>query len=198
MSRGHKCSICSDQNHGQIYALIASGVKLKAVLEQIPGLSPFALSRHKRNCLGPSPAINGAGDSLESQLAMWQQKALDLYVASGAALDLRGQASAIAAGIRGLQFQVKNREKLAEQTTRDLPSNGSDFSESDALKFRSYCDVMIATASSTDYASSFARAAGLQLLVEQNPNLLPVLQKLAHDPVLLAQVQTLASGGTTA
>jgi hypothetical protein len=103
-----------------VNALLASGIKLKDIAAQILGLSPYALSRHKRNCLAVAQPANGDG---ESQLDLWIQRADDLYLASGAALDLRGQSAAITAAFRAMDFKWKHDERLQEQNERDNPAH---------------------------------------------------------------------------
>ena len=147
MSRGKVCSICASPDRGQIDALMASGIRLKEIAAQIPGISPFALSRHKRNCLTPAPAPpTGNSVDAESQLALWIQRADDLYNASGAALDLRGQSAAIAAAFRAMEFQLKHQERLHEQAVRDLPRDSRLWTEDEAAKFLDWMDSIVRAA----------------------------------------------------
>jgi hypothetical protein len=133
VSRGKPCSICSSENVSQVNALLASGIRLKDIAAQIPGLSPYALSRHKRRCLAVAQSANSDG---KSQLALWIQRADDLYLASGAALDLRGQSAAITAAFRAMEFKWKHDERLQEQNERDNPAHEWNTNERDEAYVR--------------------------------------------------------------
>ncbi len=145
MSRGKACSICTHPDRAQIDGLIAAGIKLKDIATQVAGVSAFALSRHRRNCLAVQSAVAAEGDN-ESQLALWVQRANDLYIASGAALDLRGQSAAISAAFRAMEFRFKHQERLQEQAARDLPHDPALWTSEEAGKFLAWLDSIVAEA----------------------------------------------------
>jgi hypothetical protein len=125
VSRGQKCTICTDTNRGQIEALIMAGVKLKDIAQQLPGLSKFALSRHRRNCL-VSDVVEPTSASLESQVNTWMARCEELYVAGAATLDLRSQASAIQQGFRCLEASRKAQERAQAAQEEKEVANGAD------------------------------------------------------------------------
>jgi hypothetical protein len=141
VSRGKPCTICTGENTAQVNSLIASGIKLKDIAAQT-GASPYALSRHKRNCLTPT-ATTPTGDGA---LALWLQRADDLYNASGAALDLRGQAQAITTAFRALEIKRKHEEKTQEQEARELPTDTRLWTDDEGDKFRAWLDALICNA----------------------------------------------------
>jgi hypothetical protein len=115
MPRGKPCTVCSAPNRAQIDALIVAGAKLKDIATQLPELSPYALSRHKRRCLVTTQPANGDGNSLEAQLALWTGRANELYLASTVNADARGQSQAIAVAFRSLEFALRASERMQEQ-----------------------------------------------------------------------------------
>ena len=197
MSRGNKCSICTGENVAQINAMLESGLKLKDVALQVPGLSLYALSRHKRNCLEVAPAItNGSADPLEQQIGVWLQRSEELWLAGGASLDLRSQGQAISSAFRALEFARKNQERMEEKATaaRDLPTDISKWTPEEAHKHLEFMDWMIAEAAHTSYATPDVRVASLVIAMTKNSELLNVAQRLADDPAMLVTVQTLMKG----
>jgi hypothetical protein len=186
MARGKACSICTGENVSQVNALIASGIKLKEIATHIPGLSVYALSRHKRNCRTPGSAAPIAESvDAEAQLKLWVQRADDLYNASGAALDLRGQSAAISAAFRAMEFRFKHQERMEEQVARDLPSDPEAWTGQEREKMRSYLDEIIHDVARTPFASPEA------ILLAEKPETLRMFATIARDPALLVAVQSL-------
>jgi hypothetical protein len=197
MSRGKPCTICTGENVSQVNALLASGIKQKDIAAQFPGMSAFAISRHKRNCLEVAPPpTNSSADPLEQQIGLWLQRSEELYLAGGANLDLRSQGQAISSAFRALEFSRKNQDRTDEKiaANRALPTDGSALTPEEAAKMRDYLDSIIEAASKTSYACPEVRMMGLELAMAKNPELLPVFQRLADDPALVVTVQNLMRG----
>jgi hypothetical protein len=184
MSRGKPCTICASPDRAAIDGQLLAGVKQKAVAEQFPALSRFALSRHWRRCLAAQPVVTAEVND-NSQLALWVQRASDLYVASGAALDLRGQSAAISAAFRAMEFRFKHQERMEEQVARDLPSDPGAWTGQEREKMRSYLDEIIHDAARTPFASPEA------ILLAEKPETLRMFATIASDPALLVVVQSL-------
>jgi hypothetical protein len=200
MSRGQKCSICSGENVGQINALLASGIKLKDIAAQVPGLSPYALSRHKRNCLQVvPPATNGTGDALEAQIDIWLRRSEELYLAGGASLDLRAQAQSISNAFRALEFARKNQERIEEKAVRDLPPSANNWTEEESGKMIAFLDSIIREFGRTPDASPRLRLMGMESELEKRNDgyeVLGLFQQVLKDAALLAKVQTLSEVNT--
>lgn len=188
MPRGKTCTICASPDRPTIDGQLLAGVKQKTVAEQFPELSRFALSRHWRSCVS-RPGMNGQGD----ELALWILRAEEIFNSATVNGDVRGQVGALGAALKSLEMRAKTKERERESASRDLPASPESWTEEEAQKMRDYLDAALMNASATPYASSWAKDAGLQLLVEAHPNLMPLLQKLAHAPALIAQVQNLMS-----
>jgi hypothetical protein len=121
MSKGRVCSICTHTDRGQIDGLLAASVRLKDIAAQIPGLSPYALSRHKRNCLATATASpTGDNASLEAQISVWLQRSEDLYHAGAINLDLRSQAQALTSALRCLEVTRKNQERAQAEEEKEV------------------------------------------------------------------------------
>jgi len=193
MSRGKKCSVCASEHALQVNALLAAEVSLKEIAAQTH-LSPYALSRHKRNCIA-APVVADAGDDLESQVQKWLDRCDDQYLAAQATGDGRSAIQALTAGVRGVQYALRNRQAL-EDAQRELPDDAQLYDSAEAEKFRSFLDHMIADASETSYASDQARLAGLDLALEKRADaaeVLRLLQKLLKDEAMLKAVQGLVT-----
>jgi len=117
MSRARKCRICTGDLAvtGRINAMIESGVKLKVIAEQVPEFSPYQLSRHKRNCLAPKPALDLTADAGSAEIQKWLQRAEDTYLVAQSNGDAKSAVSAISTAVRGLTQLAKQIEKELEQ-----------------------------------------------------------------------------------
>jgi hypothetical protein len=115
--RRASCRVCSSENLVLVNSLLAANVKHAEIAAQVPEISKYSISRHSRKCLAPVASVSD--DSPEAQIALWRQRADDLYVNSGAALDLRGQATAIATGLRALQCDLKHRADSHAETAAE-------------------------------------------------------------------------------
>jgi hypothetical protein len=171
-----------------------TGMKHAEIARQFRGISVSMISRHGRKCLGIS--ATGAlaatdGDSLQEKCSLWLQRADSLYVASGAALDLRGQRDAIAAAFRALEFRFKHEERLAEKELRDLPSDPNHWTEDEGVRMRSYLDKTISDASKTGYASPDVKWLNLKVALEKRPELWDLCVVLAHSPEVQQRAQVL-------
>jgi hypothetical protein len=102
-----KCSICQHPSARQIDDLLDAGESKKSVAAQF-SVSVHALSRHSRHGVVPD------SDSLEAQAAKWRLRADDLWQHATADADVRGQAQAVAAGLRSCEMQARAAEKKAE------------------------------------------------------------------------------------
>lgn len=174
--------------------MLESGLKLKDVAAQFSGVSLHALTRHRRKCLAV-PLADGT-EALEQHLNRWLARSEQLFQAGGLTADLRSQAAAIGSALRTLEHVAKNQTRLQEQAQaqRDLPTDGSSLTPDEAAKMRAYMDWIIEEGSKTLYASTEVRIMGLNVQMQRIPDLLPVFQKLADDPTLLAATQNLMKG----
>jgi hypothetical protein len=125
MSKGRTCTICTGENVAQVNALLAANVRLKDIASQT-GVSKFALSRHRRNCLAPVSALQtGEIASLENQLDTWMARCEELWNAGAATLDLKSQGQALQQAFRCLEVARKNQERAAEVKAEEkVDSNG--------------------------------------------------------------------------
>jgi hypothetical protein len=183
VSRGKPCTICQHTARPAIDALLTTGQKLKAVAAQFPNLSIHSLTRHRKNCLGlfaTGEAATTDADSLQEKCKLWLERADSLFVASGAALDLRGQRDAIAAAFRALEFRFKHEERLAEQQLRELPDDPSQFSEEEALRMVAYLDGAVAKASKTSYATPDVRWLNVKVVLGKRPELWDTVVAMAQ------------------
>jgi hypothetical protein len=177
----------------QIDALLAAGVALKDILAQVPDLTLSALRRYRKNQnLLPPP-----DPSLEGQLGLWTKRADDLYTASAATLDLRGQASAVAAGFRALEFALRNQKTVQEQAAKDLPLPlDGEFSPEDSARFIAFCDSVIESTTKREGIGPGARWLGMQPSIEKrsdSKHVLDLFQRLLDDPALLTAVQQMTA-----
>ena len=138
------------------------------------------------------PPADADGDSLEQQLAVWTERADQMWLSSSALLDSKGQLASISAAIRGLQFSIKNRDRMQE-VERELPSDSRQWTEKEGAAFRAWADDVVGSCREMPHAPTEARRLGLELELEleKNPALLPVFQRIAHDPAFLIKVQNL-------
>jgi hypothetical protein len=121
MSRPRKCKICGDPAiTSQVNALLESGVKLKTIVEQVPGFSVYQFSRHKRNCLAPKTAPES--DAASSEIEKWMQRADDLYLIAGANGDVRSQVAALSAAVRSIGAREKQKQHEREAEPADDPN----------------------------------------------------------------------------
>jgi hypothetical protein len=166
-----------------IDALLTTGAKLKGVAAQFPEVSIHALTRHRRKCLGLSAtgvlAPIDDPESLQSKISLWLQRADDLYVNSGANMDLRGQRDAIAAAFRALEFRFKHEERLAERE-REVLGNLNQWTEEECTRLRSYLDKAISDASKTNYATPDVRWLNVKIVLEKRPELWDSVVALAQ------------------
>jgi transposase len=102
-----KCSICQHPSARQIDDLLDAGESKKSVAAQF-SVSIHSVSRHSRHGAAPD------SDSLEAQAAKWRTRADDLWQHATADADVRGQAQAVAAGLRSCEMQARAAEKKAE------------------------------------------------------------------------------------
>jgi hypothetical protein len=196
--KGRQCSVCKHENLAQINAYLQAGCNLKEITTQIPGLSQYSLSRHKRNCLEAAPSTtSGSADPLEGQIGLWLQRSEELYLAGGANLDLRSQGQAISSAFRALEFSRKHQDRVEEKiaASRALPTDGSSsLSSEEAARMREYLDSIISEAARTPYASTGARLMGMEIELEKRSDgqeILELFQRLVRDPALLATVQAM-------
>jgi|ERR1700722_9714775 len=177
-------------SRAQIDALLAAGVSLKDIVQQVPDLNLSALRRYRKKlALLPPPD----DESLESQLAKWTGRANDLYIASAATLDLRGQAAAVGAGFRALEFALRNQKTVQEQAARDLPLLlDGEFSSEDSARFVAFCDSVIENTARREGLGAGARWLGMQPTIEKrsdSKHVLDLFQRLLDDPTLLTTAQ---------
>ena len=110
------CSICAHLDVAAINSALFSGVFKKSIAQQF-GVSPHAISRHSRNCLVvPAPAPESSDGALEVQAARWLRRADDIYAASTANGDVRGQVQSLTAAFRGLELQHRAEQREAAAT----------------------------------------------------------------------------------
>jgi hypothetical protein len=174
-------------NKSQIDALLAAGVPLKEICSQIPDISVAALRRYRKKLTLLPPDDT----SLETQLALWTQRANDLYIASGAQLDLRGQSQAVAAGFRALEFSLRNREKLADQAAREQPLDGQTFTPEESSRFVKYIDSVLEATENRRGDPPENRWFGMQITIGKHPDgnsLVDLVWRLLHDQPLLESV----------
>ena len=196
MTRGNKCSVCASENLAQIDAYLQAGCKQKDIAAQFPGLSPFAISRHKRNCIATPAATQGSPDALEQQIGTWLARSEALWNSGAANLDSKAQIAAISTAMRALEFASKNQTRVEEKiaASRVLPTDGSALTADECQKFGLYMDSLVEAAAKTDYASTEVKSLHLEITMAKNPELLDVMMRLIDDPTLLSTVQNLMRG----
>jgi hypothetical protein len=181
-------------NKSQIDALLAAGVSLKEIVQQVPDLNLSALRRYRKSLQALAPPDD---PSLEGQLALWTGRADALYIASAATLDLRGQAAAVGAGFRALEFALRNQKTVQEQAAKDLPLPlDGEFSPEDSARFVAFCDSVIENTVRREGLGPGARWLGMQTAIEKrsdSKHVLDLFQRLLDDPALLTAVQQMTA-----
>lgn len=158
-----RCAVCQNPARQQIDSSIMAGLSFNEIGRTF-SVSRFSVQRHKRNCLNAAREP----ESLQGQLNLWLKRANELFLTSGASADARGQAQALTAAFRGLEFALKHQE-IESQKARDLPSATAEWTNEEADKFRAYLDSIIMDASRTPYASEAAKTLGRQIELEGTP-----------------------------
>jgi hypothetical protein len=113
----NSCAICAHPSRDVIDRSLLAGAQLK-VLSATHGVSAHSLSRHKARHLATAPASDN-GDSLQAQISLWRERADQLWQCASADQDVRGQASALAAGLRSCESQMRQIERAAEVAPAD-------------------------------------------------------------------------------
>lgn len=111
-----RCTICASEHVAAIDDLADSNTAtLKEIAAQFLVSYP-ALVRHcarHRSAASAAPE-NGNSDSLESQASLWRLRADSLWHSATASEDVRGQAQAVAAGLRSVELQARAERRDAE------------------------------------------------------------------------------------
>lgn len=111
-----RCSICLSPELPAIETALASGAFKKDVAAKF-NVSAFALSRHVRHS-APAPETSTGTEEIGKWLAradlIWEQATADQ--------DVRGQAQAVAAGLRALEAQSAHVARAAES---EQPADGT-------------------------------------------------------------------------
>jgi hypothetical protein len=110
------CSICANPGHETIDAQLQAGVFQKTIAASC-GVSPYALSRHRRNCPNP-PAPSDTSTSVESQITLWRERANLCWEQSLADQDIRGQVQACQTGLRALEIARRQEQREVEVTAQ--------------------------------------------------------------------------------
>ena len=129
------CACCVSPRRSEIDAQIAAGVTSKAVAALV-GLSPSQISRHKRKCLAVHPL------SEADQIALWSQRAEDLWALSSQNGDQRAMVAALQTGLKSLQFQIE-QGAVVQQAAQDVPPlshSPRDWSEQERARVVEYLD----------------------------------------------------------
>jgi hypothetical protein len=103
-----RCSICLSPELPAIESALASGAFKKDVAAKF-GVSAFALSRHVRHS-APAPETGTSTEEIEK----WLRRADEIWERATVDADVRGQASAIAAGLRALEQKFQSEQRAAE------------------------------------------------------------------------------------
>jgi hypothetical protein len=137
MSR-QPCTICTHPERTAINASLEADVRQLVIAKNF-NVSKFALSRHKKGCLAPTPEI--AGDQTVAD--RWLARADDLYLSSAASGDVKSQIAALSAAVRSLQFADKQLKKKAD-ADRALPRDVNEWTAEESTKFVSFLDSIVA------------------------------------------------------
>jgi hypothetical protein len=111
------CSICANPGHATIDAQLQAGVFQKTIAASF-SVSPFALSRHRHNCLKP-PAASDTGDS-RAEISKWLSRAEDQYLLATANDDQRGAVQSLVAGLRACEALSRSEDTAAESTKHEV------------------------------------------------------------------------------
>ncbi|MGB6473816.1 MAG: hypothetical protein WBF04_07010 [Candidatus Sulfotelmatobacter sp.] len=111
-----KCSICLSPELLAIESALASGRFQKDVALQF-AVSPYALSRHVRHTATPPAAPSGT-----EEIEKWLRRADEIWEQATIDQDTRGQAQAVASGLRALETRIQSEKRAAES---ELPPAGT-------------------------------------------------------------------------
>jgi hypothetical protein len=95
---------------------LESGNKLNEIAEQF-AVSKFSLSRHRAKHLALAATTAESDGDLAAQVAMWRIRADQLWLSATADADTRGQAQAVAAGLRSVELQARRERETTESAT---------------------------------------------------------------------------------
>lgn len=129
MAKGN-CQGCNHAQRSELDAAIESGEKLQAIAARF-GISKFCVSRHKKHLAVAMPESDD--DSLEAQARKWRERADKLWAQAEIDQDVRGQAQAVAAGLRSVELQARQAEREQEATPDAETSD--EFTPQDIAKF---------------------------------------------------------------
>jgi hypothetical protein len=174
-----KCSVCASENITQINALMEAGLKLKSLATQFPGTSPYALSRHRRNCLEPAPADASPTGGILAEAERWMARADSQYLtASGVDGDTKSALQACQIAFRGIETRLRAQEREDE----DEPETGDN-----APITVAQLDAIIASVETKSNATPHGRALSeLQLAPDR---ILEIAMQMHRDPELLREVE---------
>jgi hypothetical protein len=83
------------------------------------GFPHFHSDDGARRCLAIPAPETGTGETLEVQATRWLQRADDIYAASTANGDVRGQVQSLTAAFRGLELQHRSEQREAAAPESD-------------------------------------------------------------------------------
>lgn len=131
MSR-ERCKICTHPESDAINCALAAGQHLKQLAPKY-GVTCSSLSRHKLHHLDmPMPTVSP--NELAQEAEMWRARADQVWRQAERDADVRGQVQSLQAGLRSLEFAVKQAEK---ESSKPVNENGPRLTIED-------CDRMVA------------------------------------------------------
>ena len=137
---GRPCSACVSPLSAQINMQIATGATSKAIAAST-GVSPSAISRHRRVCLQPAVLTDA------EQLRLLVDRSEELWTVAATHGDVRAMAQSLASSLRALEFRFRHsaEQEAQAQSARDLPPDTKLWTEAEAAKFRAYLDHIVST-----------------------------------------------------
>lgn len=108
-----KCSVCNSEHCATIDSLLDGGTNQKDIAAQF-GVSRFAVSRHARHGKRVPVTLENDPDSLEARATLWRERADQLWHTANADADSRAMAQAVSAGLRSVELQARQKERVAE------------------------------------------------------------------------------------